>query len=99
MSPPPRYRKIKKSLTSVFSLLYDATMLSTKYSSKPIAERLREYRLSRELTYEQMGALTGLHHVTIWKIEHGTVNPHDLTVAILERTLPGFKDETGLSQE
>jgi transcriptional regulator with XRE-family HTH domain len=58
-----------------------------------IATALKTYRLEREWTLEEMATVTGFHASTLHRIEEGKTNPHDLTLHILKRKLPGFMED------
>jgi transcriptional regulator with XRE-family HTH domain len=61
-------------------------------TKKNIADALKSYRLEREWTLEEMATVTGLNLSTIHRIEEGKTTPHDLTIHILKRKLPGFME-------
>lgn len=70
-------------------------MISVQSKREMIATALKAYRMKHEWTLEKMGTVTDLHPSTIYKIENGMTVPHELTLAILERKLPGlFELET-----
>lgn len=49
--------------------------------------------MEREWTLEEMATVTGLWASTIHRIEEGKAIPHDLTLHILKRKLPGFLED------
>lgn len=60
---------------------------------KNIAAALKAYRMEREWTLEEMAKVTGFHQSTLNRIERGENFPHDLTLHILKRKLPGFMED------
>jgi len=67
-------------------------MLSLISKREMVARALKAYRMKHEWTLEQMAAVTDLHSSTIHKLENGATLPHELTLARLERKLPGLFD-------
>lgn len=55
-----------------------------------IAKALKNYRFSREMTLQEIADATGLNVATIHRLEKAKSNPHELTVEILKRKLPGL---------
>jgi len=53
-------------------------------------ETLKEYRLDKDLTLDQVGDLTGFPSGTISRIENERVQPLERTMRKIRKTLPGF---------
>ena len=52
---------------------------------------LKEYRLDKDLTLDQVGDLTGFPSGTISRIENEKVQPLERTMRKIRKTLPGFQ--------
>jgi transcriptional regulator with XRE-family HTH domain len=64
------------------------TMDMLNMQNVTIGEKLKKYRLSHLWTLQHMASRSGLSVGTIQKIEAGTVEPHDLSIAKLFRAFP-----------
>lgn len=83
---------MQKSLDNLFlSADNDNTMAIN--DKQNIAAALKEYRMNREWTLEELATVTGFHASTLHRIEEGKSRPHDLTLHILKRKLPGFMED------
>lgn len=84
-------KKTKKYIDKRFSGADNENMIAND-NKAVVAKALKQYRLEREWTLEQTAVVTGLSPSTIQKIENGTHFPHDLTLHILCKRLPGLLD-------
>ena len=62
-----------------------------------IANTVKRFRLERDLTYAQLGVLTGMSGSHMFRIEKGLCKLHDRTLHKLAKLIPELKQfETGL---
>ena len=70
----------------------NAAMLNKENNT--IGNKLKRYRMSHLWTLQQMATMAGLSVGTIQRIESGSVEPHDLSVAKLIRAFPDLENGT-----
>lgn len=54
---------------------------------KSIGEKIKELRKSQDLTQLQLGMLSGVHAISIFRIENGKVKPNEPTLRCLASAL------------
>jgi transcriptional regulator with XRE-family HTH domain len=72
-------------------------MLTVKLKSSELGQKVKEFRLERGWSQEEMAAYLGLSRVTVNKIEGGKVTPLDLTIAKIQRKLAVLQGQAAVA--
>lgn len=81
------HTKFCMNVAGITSLLYTVKYLKDKDGLKRFGERVRQYRLARNLSQEGLAYESGLSYSHINRIERGELNAGLSTVFMLARTL------------